>query len=190
MGWMFTRKERGEPIIDFFRREFEYRKEDGSYAKVLACRALLDVAYLAVQVKRGDGESETFGVVCLIRHQAKNRDGFNFGYKDVEETCGPCETGCPAEILDLLSPTEHPFALEWRAKCRERLARKKARPHLTKGCRLVFETPVRFSDGAEIAEFTVKDAKRLLLAHGGWDYRIARRCLEQPYSVEKAPRGS
>lgn len=46
------------------------------------------------------------------------RDG-NFGYKIIDETCGPCYYDCPKSILDVLTETDSKYAIEWRKKCYE-----------------------------------------------------------------------
>jgi hypothetical protein len=35
---------------------------------------------------------------------------------------GPCESDCPEDILDLLTPTDRPYAIAWRARCRANAA--------------------------------------------------------------------
>lgn len=76
-------------------------------------------------VRRTDketGESHVFGCVCLTSVDMK--DYFNFSYKAMEETMGPGCYDCPASILDLLSPTDNEYALNWRQKCREKKSNK------------------------------------------------------------------
>lgn len=68
-------------------------------------------------------ERKTFAVVFLTSTDMK--DHFNFSYKDMDETCGPCYYDCPKGILDLLSPIDSEWANEWRKKCYERIAEKK-----------------------------------------------------------------
>ena len=53
-------------------------------------------------------------IVCLVRWNPKAADGHIFGYKDMDENSGPCEDACPRSVLRLLSPTSHPWALDWR----------------------------------------------------------------------------
>lgn len=53
------------------------------------------------------------------------RDYFNFAYKDMSESMGPCEDNCPSSILDLLSPTDDEWALEWRKRCRANIEARK-----------------------------------------------------------------
>src|SRR3546814_2469904 len=61
------------------------------------------------------------------------------------ENMGPCEADCPAAILDLLSPTEHEYALDWRARCRANLAHRARK--LADGDRIRIPEPVTFTDG-------------------------------------------
>lgn len=66
--------------------------------------------YAAVKPGRDVG---AIGVVVVIEGGA---------YKILDEACGPFYYGAPAAVLDALEDTGHPFALKWRARCRERLA--------------------------------------------------------------------
>ena len=68
-------------------------------------------------------EQRVFGVVFLTSTDSK--DYFNFSYKNMDETVGPCCYDCPKGILDLLTPTDSEWANDWRAKCREQLEKKK-----------------------------------------------------------------
>ena len=68
-------------------------------------------------------EQQVFGVVFLTSTDSK--DYYNFRYKEMDETCGPCYYDCPKGILDLLTSTNNEYANNWRAKCREQLAKKK-----------------------------------------------------------------
>lgn len=69
-------------------------------------------------------EQRVFGVIFLTSTNMK--DYYNFAYKDIDESCGPFQCDCPKGILDLLSPTDNEYALEWRKACRENLAKKKS----------------------------------------------------------------
>lgn len=70
-----------------------------------------------------ESEQVVFAAVFLTSTNA--RDYYNFAYKDMDETYGPCECDCPKGILKLLTPTENKYANEWRVKCYENLAQKK-----------------------------------------------------------------
>lgn len=73
-----------------------------------------------------EDERETWAAVFLT--SVNSRDYFNFMYKDMSETMGPCEDKCPASILKLLSPTDSEWANEWRERCRKRIEGRK-NPH-------------------------------------------------------------
>lgn len=60
-------------------------------------------------------EQYVFAVIFLTSTDMKHY--FNFSYKDMDESCGPCHNDCPKRILDLLTPTESEWANEWRAAC-------------------------------------------------------------------------
>ena len=67
-------------------------------------------------------EQRVFAAVFLTSTDVK--DYFNFSYKDMDETVGPCNYDCPKGILDLLTPTNNEYANNWRAECRKQLAKK------------------------------------------------------------------
>ncbi|EZP65197.1 hypothetical protein BV96_04718 [Sphingomonas paucimobilis] len=93
----------------------------------------------------------------------------------LSENMGPCEADCPAAILDLLSPTEHEYALDWRARCRANLAHRARK--LADGDRIRLPEPVTFTDGNVAQEFVVcKRGRRLVLRdpQNGCFYRISR----------------
>lgn len=74
------------------------------------------VYYAAIERKSLDGSDRVVSaLICLTRVDSK--DYYNFYYKDMTESCGPCESQCPMSILKLLTPTDHEYALEWRKRC-------------------------------------------------------------------------
>jgi len=102
--------------------ENEYRK-----ITVEKSRMIGSVYYGAIRIHCKDGEEpdQIVGVVVLTNAGERGSDYFNFGYKSIEETMGPCESKCPKSILDLLTPTDNEFANEWRKRCRDNLNKKK-----------------------------------------------------------------
>lgn len=84
--------------------------------------------YAAVMFTR-DGETKVYAAVTLTHIDSKNY--FNFGHKELDEFCGPCECKCPLAILSLLSDTDSEWALEWRARVRAYHAEKRAKPSLS-----------------------------------------------------------
>lgn len=86
--------------------------------KVLKTCAVGSVIYSAVErVHKETKEKQVFATIFLTSTNMK--DYYNFSYKDMDETCGPCESKCPISILKLLTPTEYEWANQWRERCYE-----------------------------------------------------------------------
>lgn len=149
MGWLFMRSLGGfSGPRQYLDAQFTHERP-GERARVLRS-ALLAVRtyYAAVEIVRASGQREVTAIVCLIRYNPRDREGYIFGYKDMDESVGPCESDCPVGILDLLTPTTHPYALAWRERCRANAARRTARPTLRDGQIVLFDRPITFADGA------------------------------------------
>ena len=63
-------------------------------------------------------DQSTFAAVFVT--SVDNNDYYNFSYKDMEESMGPCYYDCPVNILNVLSPTDSEFANNWREQCRQK----------------------------------------------------------------------
>lgn len=169
MGWMYEHKPADKSITSFFDEKFSFDLERQS-------NRLLDCA-----IEKADNETggrEVFAVICLLDY-APNDPDFNFGYKDVEESMGPAESECPERILELLTPTSRDYARQWRARCREHIARRKELPSLKKGHYLVLDEPLSFTDGSQRDTFYIADARRRLFEDGYTRCKLARRELER-----------
>ena len=111
--------------------QFTYDRDTGR-SRVLASSVVgRRTYYAAVEwISAGTEAREVWGLVCLVRHNPRDREGLVFGYKDMSESMGPCESDCPARILDLLrkhdvqatffipgapSASDMPFR-EWKAR--------------------------------------------------------------------------
>lgn len=71
--------------------------------------------------------------IALFLMQSGGRDGW--GYKDLEESMGPCEVDCPLRFLDMVPPPDpaiHPYAAGWRENVRAFHAGKLERKRITK----------------------------------------------------------
>src|SRR3546814_11099064 len=78
-------------------------------------------------------------------------------------------------ILELISPTDHEYALDWRARCRANLVLRARK--LSDGDRIRLPEPLTFTDGNVAQEFVVcKRGRRLVLRdpQNGCFYRINR----------------
>lgn len=99
-------------------------EETGDKCRVLKSAMVGTTWYGACERSRPGQNPYVFAGVCLT--SVDSREYCNFGYKDMDESMGPCERECPVSILNLLSARDDKWAIEWRAACRENAARKAA----------------------------------------------------------------
>jgi hypothetical protein len=106
-------------------------------------------------------------LVVLTKRAPKSE--YNFGYKEMDEFCGPYHYECPARLLDMLSPfrLEAAFAAAgkyysglrsasaWRHACRANATKQKNRLKLKDGMKVKLPKPLTFANGATIDTFTV-----------------------------------
>lgn len=165
MGWLFmSRFSMGgfETPKQYLDDQFTYSRE--SEGKTYGLRVLGSacvgnrVYYAACEPTREGKVEPAFAVICLVRWNPRSPTNEHFGYKDMTEDMGPCEAGCPARILDLLGPTKKEYAVAWRARCREAIAKRKR--DLPDGGILRFAEPIRFTDGYVGQEFKIERAGR------------------------------
>lgn len=154
MGWTGLARSREESDKDFFAREF-------------SCCNVIDMAkhgntyYLVLEHKNPEGKQRNGKWACVVLTSWNNKDRFNFRYKDIDESMGPCESNCPIRLLDQLSPTDSEYANEWRKRCREGIKRKSAgRKKLKPGTIIKLKEPLKFTDKSEHQVFTVVEYAR------------------------------
>jgi len=118
MGWTFIHRRKDVSAKQMIQKEYD--------GHTIALSGVHDGAIYGAYT-REDGK--TIGIVFLIEH-VKN-DFYNFGYKEIDETCGPLATNCPRHILNKLSPVEDLYietrlvrAQKWRTACRENITRR------------------------------------------------------------------
>ena len=96
--------------------------------KVIKSVMIGSVCYAAVEhiiynENTNEQNRTVFACVCLTR--VKNNSFYNFFYKIMDETEGPCEAKCPESILKLLSEPANEYAADWRERCHAYNSRKK-----------------------------------------------------------------
>ena len=172
MGWVFQHRRTGTSNQDWFQQHF------GEGHQILDMATVKGTVYGAVKLPDGRVEA----VVILTRWV--RGDQHNFGYKDMDESMGPCEDECPARILDRLSdPAPNDYAVEWRAKCRARLEQRAARPVVRRGDTVWFLKPLKFESGDELDTFVFEQRNSFRASYGryrisGWrgmDYEVVCR---------------
>ena len=148
MGWLFKSSLGGHSgPREYLDAEFTCEQPGRSSRVLRSALVRMRTYYAAVEVLAEGREREVWACVCLVKYNLRDREGYIFGYKSMEEGMGPCETECPVAILELLTPTSNDYALKWRSACRERAATRLAKPKLRHGELVTFAAPIRFADG-------------------------------------------
>ncbi len=131
--------------------------------------------YAAAQVITNGVGGEVFAIICKVLWNPHSKTGEQFGYKDMSESMGPYEDNCPQNILDLLTPTQSEYALDWRRRCAENLKRRARK--IEDGDRIKLSAALTFTDGHVGDEFIVQKRGRKLSfrdPEGHCRYRISR----------------
>ena len=159
MGYLeYSRQPHDGPRAEL-RRLLTWENDDGRGRVIADAFANFNrTYYAAVEHIRPDGERVVWAAVFIGNFTGKGA----FGYKDMDETCGPNESECPARILDLLTPTTSEWALSWRQRCRDNLAAKKAKT-LRDGARVILV------DGVTYGGHSVFTARK---TPHGWRFQI------------------
>jgi len=194
MGWTTTRRDPGQSVKDFLREQVNCENKSGRWFVLDLAIVSLRTAYMAVEIVKRNQETgeldlstkRVVAFVFLLQYWPK--DEHNIGYKDMDETMGPCEAECPAKILDLLTellPTEE-YAAAWRAKCREHIADRKLLK--LKVGQEIYTDPIMFSDGREREHFHVTSLKPLRFRSydDNTSIRLSRRALMRALKKEKS----
>lgn len=161
MGWLYMNRHHmggHETPKAYLDDQFTYSRsfEDGTTRgmRVLDSACVGNrVWYGAAQKVENDVPGDVVAIVCLVRWNPRDKENLQFGYKDMDETMGPCEDGCPERILKLLTPTTYEHALDWRRRCLARLRTRSRK--IEDGMRIKLATPMTFTDGHVGDEFVV-----------------------------------
>lgn len=118
MGWVNLHRPKGLTNLAYFTEEI--LGEDLATYEYIAAYTRRGVFYGALRNK-------ITGTVTMdvIRFAWLPRFPLNFYYKVMDERDMPFYFDCPERLLGLLSETDNANALEWRARCRAVIARKR-----------------------------------------------------------------
>lgn len=108
MGWLFghsTKKELVDHLLS----------QGGPNIELVDHSLVGNNLWLLYKLK--DKPDERVIVLCLLGAARGHPDYCRWGYKDIDESMGPYETGCPERLL-AQSTDMSENAVAWRAKCR------------------------------------------------------------------------
>ncbi len=166
MGWTGIYTDR--PAKEILTKELTFSSEQGS-ARIVAMATKLNVSYIAWEriytaASKSMYAGKTFVIGLVVLHGRRKGE---FTYKEMTEDMGPCESECPAKILDLLSPVEEfasgdcaKWATAWRERCRAAIEKRAKAPG--DGAKIRFKEPIKFTNGDEIAEFMIRKRGRAI----------------------------
>ena len=142
MGWLFmTLAGMGKHPTPkaYLDNQLNYEPTTDRPGLILPASAMIERVYYGA-ISSTERPDTISAVICLTKWNPRAADNMVFGYKDMDENSGPYNYGCPARILDLLTPTNHPHATEWRSKCRAAITLT-SRPKPAPGDRIRLTTP-------------------------------------------------
>ncbi len=191
MGWLYmprTSLGAHTSAKSYLDAQFTYERQlEGGSSKGLQVLASAcpqnRVYYAAAQVITDGVAGEVFAIVCLVRWNPNDKEGMIFGYKDMEESMGPCEDGCPENILNLLTSTDNENALDWRRRCLAKLQQRTRK--VEDGDRVKLADALTFTDGHVGDEFIVQKRGRRMSFRDPdtlCSYRISR-FMERRWSI-------
>lgn len=194
MGWMYSYSQVSDVKHHIEHNEglFTSSSTPGNTWDVLDSSIVGSTYYAAVLRKwPGDTKGYVFAAVILFRNPQSG-----FGYKDMDESMGPCEVSCPLRILNRLTPIEdmpgglagNEYAAGWREKVREyhrnRAIQTKVAKSFKAGDKIRLPAPLSFG-GRQEDTFTVstyqsrgKTKTAYLAARLGCLCRIPQRLLD------------
>jgi hypothetical protein len=188
MGWIYTSAFRGGSIKDYLDRKFTGENETHRF-RVLKSALVRMRAYYAAQeiVEKASGARRVIAIVVKVDYRPRDPEGMTLGYKSMDEGMGPNEVDCPLAILDLLTaPDPERYGAAWRERVRAYHARKTRRPK--PGEILVFEQPIRFSDGSSGVRFHCERYRKRALVYRNLDTGTLCRIegvMSLDYEIEK-----
>ena len=146
MGWSSYHRDRGETNAEHFLEEMR----PGTIFH--ATSTVGGVFYAAIERPSAPGVVTAY--IAITQWIPKSH--CNFSYTSMSEDSGPADTSAPASVLDALTPTTDPWALEWRAQCRLTIAQRAALHGLREGDQIVTGKTFRFASGASGDTFILR----------------------------------
>ena len=163
MGWLYQNNPVDNPVAHLIGKST--CDDERRSLQPLAAARVGNTVYIALKsTDKTTQHSFVFAAVILISNTKKH----GFGYKDMDETAGPCQSDCPERIIRLLSPiADLPYpghAADWRARVAEynqqkRLQRTRLQS-LTVGSLVTLPRAASFPGGYTASRFRVAHFRR------------------------------
>lgn len=167
MGWSFRCDPQSKKSL-IEERIRTQSNSDGTTWTVLAHSIRGNSLWKVVEVTKPGEESKRYIALDLLGTGGQRGGGW--GYKDIDESMGPCETSCPLSYLAMV-PDPGGYATGWREKVRAY--------HARRGQKLELGQQIKLTNG-ETYKITNLKPLRAIGNHNGMIYRIPRRMLTAP----------
>ncbi|HEY9380091.1 MAG TPA: hypothetical protein VIQ01_02485 [Burkholderiales bacterium] len=166
MEWTYANRQHSQSLQEFFATEIDHEDDAKKFELLALSTVKRAVCYGAYRfTNKATGEERVSALVIPVKHQ---RGAQNIAFKVMTEYDCPLEHHhCPKKIYEMLTRFRHceesPQAKEWRHRVETWHKRMDSMPPIRPGLKVVFETPVQFTNGDVQAEFTIETARPLLL---------------------------
>jgi hypothetical protein len=127
MGWTVTYGDSRKDVIQYLTKGWESEKAAVKcLAKQFKGNAFSGTLYGVFETTPKDGSKPYRWIfVALMRYYptSKTQGQGGWGYKDMDETCGPCEVSCPLKYIEMAPLVDRPdvhngYAAGWREEVR------------------------------------------------------------------------
>jgi len=165
MGWMVGWESKDELVQHLLRQQ-------GGNCDVVKHSLVGNNLWMLMQ-RKVDGLK--FVLLCKLAFHRGSGGGDRdaWGYKDIDESCGPCEVNCPLYLINEASPVPEglKYAAEWRESVRAYHANKRIGPKFVRGLKV----GDKFQYGDKVVEFAgwMKRGRRQILC-GNWNGKLYR----------------
>jgi hypothetical protein len=154
MGWYYTNGASKSDIIAELNRTHE--SETAKYETLASCVRGNVLWQLRQTTNKTTGEEMRY-IGCNIL----GGDPDGWGYKDMDETCGPYYNNCPLSYLERCTEPVNDYSRQFRDRVRAYHNRLKEIGDLKPGAEIQFKNPLSFGFYVgEQSAFKVKDARR------------------------------
>jgi hypothetical protein len=128
MGWTYGWAERRFLIEEILKSNLTWSNERSANKVLAHCCKGNNLWAVCETTRHKTPEGAAFDPPCVQRWVALyllRRCGSpaEWGYKDMDESCGPCEVNCPLSYLELAPLVDVGYAKAWRERVREYWAR-------------------------------------------------------------------
>ena len=100
-----------------------------------------------------------------------------WGYKDLDESCGPSDVSCPLSYLDMVPCSEGPYAAPWRERVKAHHSKRAQFNRLKVGTKVKLRAGLTLA-GSPLTEATISNVKPLRATVGYLTVRLSKKHID------------